>query len=399
MYEMRNTVSARAKKLAEYSYGLLRLVELESAWAAIVPESATKIALGRAIGHCALGLGKLSGRFEELAPGSAVPRAPESYARNFVDACVLTTSANVTSFAVAILGDLQRSMRAVLADQADVRDEPTGSCLAAAVADLEAARRALQEAGGGERAIRGLDDGGAEATTAYDGHERLPPLVDSPARDPALSRSCTPIIAGMTVEDRLESARGMSKLFYFMYADVEIPAVEICARNIVAYRDMPLAFKLDMARQAWDEARHAVVAGVLASKHGAPEGFYPYTSLVWDRYAAGRDLCEQLAIEQVVQEGNSLDKVIETTREMREFGWWEEADAMDWIIADEILHVSIGNRWLRYLCQGSRDRYAAAVARADEVVRVPPGPVNETVRRQAGFEDWYLDHLRQCGPA
>ncbi|HEX3150051.1 MAG TPA: hypothetical protein VHR66_18385, partial [Gemmataceae bacterium] len=44
-----------------------------------------------------------------------------------------------------------------------------------------------------------------------------------------------------------------------IYLDIEIQAMEVCGRNIIGYRQMPVDFKLDMARQIWDEGRHAMM--------------------------------------------------------------------------------------------------------------------------------------------
>jgi hypothetical protein len=52
------------------------------------------------------------------------------------------------------------------------------------------------------------------------------------------------------------SPDGLRRLLHFLVLDVEIPVMEVCSAILTSNREL-IGLQLDLARQIWDEARHA----------------------------------------------------------------------------------------------------------------------------------------------
>jgi uncharacterized ferritin-like protein (DUF455 family) len=100
----------------------------------------------------------------------------------------------------------------------------------------------------------------------------------------------------------------------------------------------------------------------------------------------GHDLCEQLVVQQVIQEGNSLDGTAALVRALRERALEREATTLEYVNADEVQHARLGNRWASYLVGGDSLRLDEVVDRmARRIGRPVPVPRDDTMRELAGF--------------
>jgi uncharacterized ferritin-like protein (DUF455 family) len=164
--------------------------------------------------------------------------------------------------------------------------------------------------------------------------------------------------------------------------------MEVCATAIVRFREMPVDFKLDMARQTWDEARHARACLVRSEELGALAVGHRYPLKVWDRWMPGRDVPERLCIEQLVQEGNALDSVHALAASFAAVGDDRSANLLRFFGRDEELHTAIGNKWVGLAVDnGSVMSYVDQVQLAAERIGMTvPGhaPVAGQARRYLG---------------
>ena len=71
-------------------------------------------------------------------------------------------------------------------------------------------------------------------------------------------------------------------------------------------------------------------------------------------------------------------------------------EILDIILRDEVGHVAIGNRWYRWLCEGTGSTRwpITACCRRHEAPRLYP-PFNNEARKRAGFSDDELAWLLQ----
>jgi uncharacterized ferritin-like protein (DUF455 family) len=219
----------------------------------------------------------------------------------------------------------------------------------------------------------------------------VPETVASPQRAPELEprQGNEPTWASL-----IESPGGRAQILHDIFADIELSAMEVCAASIVRFRDLPIAFKTDMARQCWDEARHARACLLRCDELGPPAVGLRYSLKVWDRWMAGRDAIECLCIEQLVQEGNALDSVQALSRSFHAVGDVRSAHLLSMFGRDEELHTAIGNKWVTMAAEASPDRpYEVRVRDAAERIGLTvPGhaPVAMEARRRGGFPEPFL---------
>jgi uncharacterized ferritin-like protein (DUF455 family) len=123
---------------------------------------------------------------------------------------------------------------------------------------------------------------------------------------------------------------------------------------------VPFALKLDMARQAWDEARHVEISVKLSDWMGSEIGEFAENTVLFQA-ACSTDPILRLAGVNRALEGLAID--VFTT--MKEFGdlagdpYLEFCE--DWMLADEVTHVKMGSDWLRRVTEHDPDRRKKAL--------------------------------------
>ena len=142
----------------------------------------------------------------------------------------------------------------------------------------------------------------------------------------------------------------------------EIQALEGAGRTAFDYTtdEIPFAMKLDMARQCWDEARHVEIACVLNDHMGTQIGEFSEAVTLFEA-ACHPDPVFRLAGVNRALEGLAID--VFTT--MRDFGTDLNDPVMhfceDWMLADEVTHVTMGSTWLREITKNDADRQSRAL--------------------------------------
>jgi uncharacterized ferritin-like protein (DUF455 family) len=386
-------IAARRRMVASYLYVFTRTLELGCSWTMAVPNMALKTALGRKIGLDGLAIERLSRRITQMLTPTANGAAPEAFVRWLDAHHAETDGGRIASVLVATIDALAISMKRYVAE-ARAGDEPTWLLLRTLLLDLELGRQTLAPFATTPVVAPELDAKDAPLVS-YEGTEPLLPVPSFPARPDNYVRAPEEFVkAKLTLQQSMEPAQ-IVEIFRRAYIEVEISAIEVCARNVVEYRAMPSAFKVDMSQQIWDEARHAELAISVLQKYGAELGDVRYSGRVWMRHAMGDNLEERLAIEQCIQEGNSVDKNWPMIGLFRRFEHHEAAEALEWLVADETQHAAIGNRWLLWLCDGHREKYEAVLKLANEKIKFPLWAVNRELRVIGSYPDWYIDKLQR----
>jgi uncharacterized ferritin-like protein (DUF455 family) len=123
---------------------------------------------------------------------------------------------------------------------------------------------------------------------------------------------------------------------------------------------VPFALKMDMARQAWDEARHVEISIRLSDWMGTEIGQFAENTVLFEA-ACSTDPVLRLAGVNRALEGLAID--VFTT--MKEFGdlagdpYLEFCE--DWMLADEVTHVKMGSDWLRRVTENDPERRKKAL--------------------------------------
>ncbi len=397
-------VDETASRLADIHGSLLASVHCLGAWIAAVPELETKIQWAYHLYDHARLADMVGRRIDALtAERPEVPSPANRSLLGFLQELSRLTepAGQLAGLYHVLLPALLESCREHIERTNPVADEPTVRILhevaetleshviwsARQPADADAARRLqlyLTEAGG-------LHGPGK----SYDGPETIRPhLVEVPARDGRFK----PLEPGkkMPRAKPLHTPEGRVRLLHIALINLEIPAIEVCGRMIAEFPDAPWEMKLDLAAQIWDEARHAEMCRDRLVELGGALGQFPYHHKVWEHAIAGATLAERFTTTQRIHEGNGLDQTLLARDALAEIGDMETSQIMDYICADEVIHVRNGNKWLHRLVpdEGERKALLKKVEERLGVAAVAGPPVNRVGRLKAGFTEIEIDWLQ-----
>ena len=218
-------------------------------------------------------------------------------------------------------------------------------------------------------------------------------LRASPAREPCFDIVTDQAHMAKFPEGSPEHRREM------LHGDVneEIQSLEIAAQSLSDFPDASWDLRLYLARQAWDETRHARAFLRRLVELGGRKGEFPIINQEWGSVCMFDSLAGRLAVQNAVFEAGSLDVFKEGVAVWTGWGDTITAEIMDGVIADEVVHVRFANEWLERL-KTEQPRMllkviaAMSAARAWAAALTPPGvkmehaiPLNREDRRDAGL--------------
>lgn len=144
----------------------------------------------------------------------------------------------------------------------------------------------------------------------------------------------------------------------------EFAGIDAFSRKVCEWQDWPVPWALimAMARQTWDEVRHAWLGKDLLESYGGHVGEYP------DTLAGGagagtvvpaqvqnllRDPVVSLSMTNVSLEGAALQLFMDTSLVGRKVGDHLMEHAYDYNWADEVTHTAIGDYFIKQLVEGN----------------------------------------------
>ena len=170
--------------------------------------------------------------------------------------------------------------------------------------------------------------------------------------------------SGLT-PDVPEAPEGARQLMHGIFVG-EIQALEVAGRTCWDFPtgkgsdEAPFELKLDMARQAWDEARHVEISVKLSDHMGSDIGEFAEQTML---YEAGCNVDPVLRLTGVNRALEGL--AIDVFNTMRDFGIATEDPVLffceDWMLADEVTHVKMGSDWLRRITANDPERQKGAL--------------------------------------
>src|ERR1700676_162759 len=167
----------------------------------------------------------------------------------------------------------------------------------------------------------------------------------------------------------------------------ELQAMEAAGRTLFDFPDAPWEFQLDMARQVWDESRHAEIYMKLLEYVGSYLGEFPETEVRWSCTQVDDPACRVAGINRGL-EGLACDVFEQLIRLAQKMGDPIIERSVDYVLAEEITHVRMGSQWMRKLTEGDPERFKRAQEfqdRVDELFNFGPG--------RKHVED--VDHVKQ----
>jgi uncharacterized ferritin-like protein (DUF455 family) len=131
----------------------------------------------------------------------------------------------------------------------------------------------------------------------------------------------------------------------------EVQTLEIAALCLADFPEAPWGLRLELARQCWDEARHAALYHRRLREMGGHKGQYAIANLDWSVVAMLDSLAARLAVQHRTFEAGSLDLEGQGIPMFRQAGDDATADIIEAIETDEIQHVRFANEWLNRLTE------------------------------------------------
>ncbi len=202
-------------------------------------------------------------------------------------------------------------------------------------------------------------------------------LAADPAREPCFAVVHTDAEMvdwpGMSPEARRE------KLHRHM--NNEIGALEIASRCLTDFPDAPWQLRLQLARQASDEARHARALYQRLLEIGGRKGEFPVANFEWGVTTLIGNLAGRLAVQNRTFEAGLIDLLGVLKTAWRGAGDDRTAEILDSILADEINHVRFANQWIREMARGNPAtlmQVARAVRFLDETIASLAPAVGDT---------------------
>ena len=183
-------------------------------------------------------------------------------------------------------------------------------------------------------------------------------------------------------------------------AHIELNAIDLALDAVWRFPGLPEAYYRDWAGVAREEALHFTLLADHLAGIGYRYGDFPAHRTLWEMAEKTRgDVLARMALVPRTLEARGLDASPAVKAKLLSAADFEGAAIIDRILADEVGHVAIGNRWYRWLC----DRRGldplptyADLARRFGAPR-PRGPFNLAAREAAGFTLAELAALAEAG--
>jgi hypothetical protein len=360
-------VDENAIRFSNYFHVLRELVHVANGWLPLEPDFDTKYRLAEHIHDDARSISRIKRRLYELRHPSDYPGAPGEELEALLER--LNEAPTPGAYRRVAYGEIKptllRALRVHLEELDPVSDEPSLHVLVKIVARQE---RHLRQLGSATSQVT-IEDLGELPLRMREQRELrvMPPLVE-PARDefvevreggdPYLAREL--YINGP--ENHVPIEPEEQKHFFHGLMDAELCAAELMACNSHEHPEMPWDFHVDMARQTWDEMRHARMHDILMKTElGCEWGDYP-VGFSYFRSVYAHDLLDRLALFNSTSEQKAMWRHSHRRKVLVERGQQQVAKVFDYLLADEVPHVHNGTRWGSYMLGGDERAYRDKVA-------------------------------------
>ena len=184
----------------------------------------------------------------------------------------------------------------------------------------------------------------------------------------------------------------------------ELQALEGAGRSLWDFPDAPWEFKMNMARQCWDEARHVQIYEKLLHHCGGEVGMFPEATFLFEACCSDDPAMRVAGVNRGL-EGLACDVFRDMIRYAEKIGDDKMKQAIDYVLADELTHVRFGSEWVKTFTEGDPERLERTRAFQREVDKQfsfggsrsdrPDAsiPIAWEDRKEAGFTDEELREI------
>ncbi len=183
--------------------------------------------------------------------------------------------------------------------------------------------------------------------------EQFTPMIEASVRGTAaepLFEEYGPAFALVIINEPLDpdSPVGVVRLLLRMHGIFagELQALEGAARSLWDFPEAPWEFKMNMARQCWDEGRHVQIFEKLLVHLGGSIGMFPESTFLFE-CACSKDPAMRVAGVNRGLEGLACDVFRDMIKYAEKTNDELMHQAVDYVLADELTHVRFGSEWVK----------------------------------------------------
>ena len=373
------TVQRNLELLGRYQYLEVQMMELMGSWAYTIVDPEIKIGFGRQMYQDAVHadlLGKripeLKGRsahFHAIPPSDGIVRIIEKVWKAEGDAGRMVGLYRVLKPALIAAYREHLALAEIPADEPTayilrhIADEERDHCAWAERVIARLGADAGSAAWSGEL-IRALGEeggiaakGGARAQYSF---TKVHAYSLLPARDSRWDVITNP--AAFTEKNwSFDTQEGKQHLLHDLL-NSEFITVERMGRILADFPGIPWQMKLDMARQAWDESRHAEIVQRRLEELGGRVGMFKTSCWGWEQDVNRPDPLERLALSNMTFESESCKHLRDWIRKAKETHDERSVQLLEFLLADEVNHVLYGVHWIDELTKDDPERRARVLA-------------------------------------
>ena len=186
--------------------------------------------------------------------------------------------------------------------------------------------------------------------TGYRFVKRCPPMEHSVVEAPFwFSGSPDDFTQAYSSEDDWSLEGFRHKFHQLLYGEVE--TTDRMGKMLAEFPDLPWEMRMDLANQMWDEARHIeIVAKATEEDLGASLGYGPWP-LAWWWMQNETDPLKRITVTNSWSEANLMHTLREWRVNAGKRGFIRLAELCDYLQADELNHVKLATRWIRQLTE------------------------------------------------
>ncbi len=149
----------------------------------------------------------------------------------------------------------------------------------------------------------------------------------------------------------------------------EFITVERMGRILADFPEIPWQMKIEMAHQAWDEARHAEIVQRRLEELGGHVGMFRTNCFGWEQDVNRPDPLERLALSNMTFESESCKHLRDWIVKAKKAGDTRSVQLLEFLLADEVNHVLYGTHWVDELTKNDPERRKRVLAYPEQVLR------------------------------
>jgi uncharacterized ferritin-like protein (DUF455 family) len=185
--------------------------------------------------------------------------------------------------------------------------------------------------------------------------------------------------------------------FFHRQMNEEIDSLECAAQNLSDFREAEWSLRLSLARQCFDEARHARMFRRHCEAAGGRIGEFPVICFQYRIVVGLKDLIGRLAVQNRSFEAGGIDAIAAEINDARRRGDERETELFEAQLADEISHVRFANEMINAAIKADPRnilRIGTALTQSSEAFGMLMGeaatagatsPADRASRLEAGF--------------